>query len=80
VESAERRFDPIGFPHWFPDRIASERDCYRVMLVSSAERREARAFYRSLGCEAEAYRAFKSYLTGRVECSPFSGRQRGWKD
>lgn len=37
---------------------ARERNCYKVMLLSSAERKDAHAFYESLGFEGDRKKGF----------------------
>ena len=44
------------------ERIAQERGCRYIMLVSSAKRRKARDFYHGLGYDSGSYRGFKKFL------------------
>jgi GNAT superfamily N-acetyltransferase len=44
------------------ERIAEERGCRYVMLVSSAKRKKARDFYHRLGYDSANYRGFKKFL------------------
>ena len=41
---------------------AASHDCYYVMFVSAAMRREAHEFYASLGYELDVVRGFKKYM------------------
>ena len=44
---------------------ARRRGCYKVLLLSSAERTESHAFYRSLGFDGESKKGFQIRLTDR---------------
>lgn len=44
------------------ERIAKERGCRYIMLVSAAKRTRARDFYHRLGYDSANYRGFKKYL------------------
>lgn len=44
------------------ERIAKERGCRYVMLISSAERKAAHVFYHARGYKSEDYRGFKKFL------------------
>jgi GNAT superfamily N-acetyltransferase len=44
------------------ERIAQERGCRYIMLVSSAKRKKARDFYHRLGYDSANYRGFKKLL------------------
>jgi predicted N-acetyltransferase YhbS len=44
------------------ERIAKERGCRYIMLVSSAKRRKARDFYLRPGYDSVNYRGFKKFL------------------
>jgi GNAT superfamily N-acetyltransferase len=45
------------------ERIALERGCRYIMLVSSAKRKNARDFYHRLGYDSANYRGFKKLLS-----------------
>lgn len=44
------------------ERVALERGCRYIMLVSSAKRKKARDFYHRLGYDSANYRGFKKLL------------------
>jgi GNAT superfamily N-acetyltransferase len=44
------------------ERVAQERGCRYIMLVSSAKRKKARDFYHRLGYDSANYRGFKKLL------------------
>jgi ribosomal protein S18 acetylase RimI-like enzyme len=44
------------------EAIARKRDCYYIMLVSRAQRKDAHRFYESLGYNIGVVQGFKKYL------------------
>ena len=46
----------------YMEKCARERNCYYTMLVSLAKRKEAHAFYESLGYKMGVVQGFKKYL------------------
>ncbi len=44
------------------ERLAAERDCSMILLMTEAEREDAVCFYQALGYECEPYRGFKKRL------------------
>jgi ribosomal protein S18 acetylase RimI-like enzyme len=44
------------------EKIGRERNCYYIMFVSGAQRREAHQFYQSLGYQLDVVQGFKKYL------------------
>lgn len=44
------------------EKIAKEKDCYYIMFVSGAQRKEAHKFYESLGYKFDEVQGFKKYL------------------
>lgn len=44
------------------ERVAKERDCYYIMFVSGAQRKEAHQFYEALGYRLNEVQGFKKYL------------------
>jgi GNAT superfamily N-acetyltransferase len=44
------------------EEIGRSRNCYYTMFVSSAERKQAHRFYRSLGYDLDLVQGFKKYL------------------
>ncbi|MRN52649.1 GNAT family N-acetyltransferase [Paenibacillus monticola] len=45
------------------EEIAQERDCYYIILVSGAQRKEAHVFYESLGYRDEKVEGYRKHLT-----------------
>jgi hypothetical protein len=43
-------------------KFAQENDCYKVMLLSSNERKAAHDFYKSIGFNGDVKRGFTYYM------------------
>ena len=44
------------------ERLARERDCHYMMLLSNSRRKDAHAFYEKLGYDPSGFQGFKKYL------------------
>lgn len=44
------------------ERIAKERDCYYIILVSGEQRKEAHVFYEKLGFKDEKVEGYRKHL------------------
>lgn len=44
------------------ERLAAERNCSYIMLITDADREDSQRFYKSLGYSSDSYAAFKKHL------------------
>jgi GNAT superfamily N-acetyltransferase len=63
IVSEKRRRQGIGVKLvQYIENCARERNCYYIMLVSLAKRKEAHTFYESIGYKLGVVEGFKKYL------------------
>jgi ribosomal protein S18 acetylase RimI-like enzyme len=63
VVDSEHRRDGVGTALMLEmEKLAVQRDCSYIMLITDEDRTGAQNFYKSLGYKSDSYKAFKKRL------------------